>query len=191
MNRPCPTKSELANAIAVATDATVRELFAEFPDHHFYYITLITPGEVLAPAFAAWSYEALEEAVAHEPNKEETRVMLKWSYADSPFFCYGEEHFAEVRRLFDARPNIELEDDEDYCGSACEAEALLRLDAMESAMSSLDQQGLFGVGEERFAVVVNVELAPPDYSNTERAMRLNPPEAIREWLVEAAEDEED
>ena len=30
---------------------------------------------------------------------------------------------------------------------------------------------------------------PPEYSNTERTIRLNPKEAIEEWLKEAAEEE--
>jgi hypothetical protein len=35
--------------------------------------------------------------------------------------------------------------------------------------------------------MINVEVMPPDSSNTVRAIRLNPPEAVKEWLKEAAE----
>ena len=32
---------------------------------------------------------------------------------------------------------------------------------------------------------------PPDYSNTERAIRLNPKDALVSWLEEAAEEDEE
>ena len=35
--------------------------------------------------------------------------------------------------------------------------------------------------------MINVEVVPPDHTNTERAIRLNPPEAITQWLADAAE----
>jgi hypothetical protein len=36
-------------------------------------------------------------------------------------------------------------------------------------------------------VVVNVEVVPPDRTNTERARRLNPEGALSRWIAEAAE----
>ena len=62
------------------------------------------------------------------------------------------------------------------------------MSAMEEAMARLDQAGLFGTGSKRAHIVINVEVMPPDYTNTERAKRLNPPEALVDWLKEAAED---
>jgi hypothetical protein len=58
---------------------------------------------------------------------------------------------------------------------------------MEAALSEADAAGTFGSGIEREQIVINVEVMPPDHSNTERAIRLNPPAALTEWLVEAAE----
>ncbi len=184
-----PTKTELARAIEAAARKAIDELFAQYPDHRFYYLSLLTTGEVHPPVLVAWSEEALEDAVRDEVDQEDARYWLKWSYADSPFFCFGEAHFEEVKELFEKRPDASLQDDEDYSGSASEAEHNLRLDAMESAIRTLDRRGLFGAGENRSSIVVNVEVMPPDCTNTERAMRLNPPEAIREWLEEAAETE--
>lgn len=45
----------------------------------------------------------------------------------------------------------------------------------------------FGEGDTRNNIVINVELMLPDYNNTLRAMRLNPSEALSDWLSEAAE----
>jgi hypothetical protein len=73
-------------------------------------------------------------------------------------------------------------EDEDYA-----REYELRLNVMEAALAELDAEGLFGIGPERDQVVVLVEVMPPDYTNTERARRLNPPSALETWLREAAE----
>jgi HD-like signal output (HDOD) protein len=58
---------------------------------------------------------------------------------------------------------------------------------MESAVGRLDSEGTFGTGLERLGIVVLVEVMPPDHTNTERALRLNPREALTEWLNDAAE----
>jgi hypothetical protein len=187
MNSDYPTESDFAKAIETAAGTAIQELFEQYPDHHFYYLSLITSGEIHPPVLAAWSQEALEDAVKDEADQEDARWGLKWSYADSPFFCFGEEHFVEVKRLFDLRPAPHLQNEEAYAGSSREAESNLRLASMESAIASLDRRGMFGTGKERAKIVVNVEVMPPDATNTERAKRLNPPEAIRTWLEEAAE----
>jgi hypothetical protein len=62
-----------------------------------------------------------------------------------------------------------------------------RVGAMEAAMAALDHEGLFGRGPERSRMLINVEVAPPDASNTERAVRLNPADAVQQWLAEASE----
>ena len=54
-------------------------------------------------------------------------------------------------------------------------------------MTRLDRAGVFGTGPKRAGIVVNVECMPPDRTNVERALRLNPPEALEVWLREAAE----
>jgi len=63
----------------------------------------------------------------------------------------------------------------------------IRLRAMEAAIARLDAEGLFGSGPDRLRIVVNVEVMPPDYTNTVRAQRLNPQEALTTWLHEASE----
>ena len=177
-----PTEWELADTIESATKKAVTDLFKSHPRDHFYYLSLITVGDAFPPNLAAWSEEALEDAVKNEFDIEDARKGLKWSYSDSPGFCYGDEHFGDVRKLFAMRPGIDS-----IHSAAWEAEYELRLRAMETAMRNLDEQGLFGTGERRLNIVVNVEVMPPDYTNTQRAKRLNPPEAIRVWLEEAAE----
>ncbi len=163
-----PDESELADAIGVAAERAIGRLFREQPES-FYYCSLITTGEAHAPFLAAWSVEKLAG-----------RKEIKWSYADCPYCDFSPEDFEAVRKLFAARPAMDSFAD-------CSAEYELRLRAMEAALRRLDAKGIFGSGPERNRIVVNVEVMPPDHTNTERALRLNPLEALGEWLAEAAE----
>ena len=64
-----------------------------------------------------------------------------------------------------------------------------RMDSMEKVMAKLDREGIFGSGERRKRIVVAAEVMPPEAENTERVLRLNARENIKEWLEEAAETE--
>ncbi|MFB6555283.1 DUF4303 domain-containing protein [Streptomyces sp. NPDC056405] len=172
-----PTETDLADAVHRAARAALLDLFREHPDHRFYYCTLVTPGEAYGPALSAWSVQALAEESARQGCAP---LDIKWSYADSPFCCYGERHLEPVRPLFEARGELFDLPDEEW-----EAEFDLRLRAMETAMARLDAEGLFGTGTDRHSVVVTVEV-PSETGNDERALRLNPPEALTDWLAEAA-----
>lgn len=172
---------ELATALVTATRSAITRLFRENPDDHFYYISLVTTGEGHTPNLVAWSKEKLAEMVELN-GKPEWYNSLKWSYADSPFFGYGEDEFENVKLLLTSRSPKRDRD------STCNrAEYLRRLDAMEFAMSVIDGEGIFGTDEERNKIVVAAEVMPPDASNVERVVRLNPKEALGEWLKEAAE----
>ena len=168
MNTPA-----LADAITNAARNAVAELFRERPNDTFYYISLITTGEGHSPCLTAWSWEKLAETVQAEGGNDQLTADLKWSYADSPFYCFGESYFNVVKQLINSAPD------------GCELNLLLK--GMESAMATLDAEGLFGIGTKRFGIVINAEVMPPDHSNVERAKRLNPPEALGDWLREAAE----
>jgi hypothetical protein len=177
-------RSELVDAVAAATSAAVKELFRTHPKDHFYYCSLITTGEALPPNLVAWSSEALDAAASQYPDAGNARFNLKWSYADSPFYCFGEEHFDEVRRLFRALGRLDFND-----ARAWQAGYDFKMSVMEQALARVDAAGLFGTGAQRASIVINVEVMPPDHSNVERALRLNPPEALTHWLNEAAERE--
>lgn len=158
------------------------DLRASFPRDRFYYFTVLTTGEALAPCVSAWSVEALNHAVAGAVNLRGV-LDLKWSYADSPFYNYGDARLGAVRETFLARPGADL-----LSGDAWDEEFSFRLECMEEALRSVDAEGLFGRGEQRNEIVINVELMPPDASNVERARRLNPPAALVDWMIEAAEE---
>lgn len=171
----------LVEIIQNATQKALSKLFAEHKEI-FYYCSLITTGEGLCPIISAWSIEALERVAGEEDNVEEAKYYLKWSYDETPYFAYGKEYFEDVNKVFLERMKAlttEQEKDE---------EIQLRINSMERAMRNLDMDGMFGNGEERLGIVINAEFMPPDYTNRERALRLNPREALNEWLEEIAEE---
>jgi len=177
----------LAIDIADAARTSFRTLFEN--DERYYYCTLYTTGEGHAPSISAWSWEALERESTRQGDESDSpgstiAELIKWSYADSPYCCFGDENFANVKQRFIERPFIaDLENDEGN------REFDLRLKAMELAMKMLDDEGLFALNQMRESVCVLVEVVPPNEINTEIALRLNQAEspAMQVWLAEAAE----
>lgn len=168
-------KEELKNEIVKAARGAFQSLFAN--GEHFYYVTLATDGLANTPYISAWSYEAFERVSENDDEAD----MIKWSEADSPYGCWEQERFDKVAAMLAERDD--LSDSEDEIG--------LRFSAMEEAMKELDSEGLFSKNQPRSEVMVLVEVIPPDYTNTERAYRLNDcnTKIFKEWLNEAAEDE--
>lgn len=171
---------KLVEIIQSATENALIKLFEEH-DESFYYCSLITTGEGLCPIISAWSMEALERVANESGDVEEAKYYLKWSYSETPYFAYGEEFFEDVKNVFIDRMN-KLKTAEER-----QREVQLRINSMEKVMHNLDAKGMFGQGEQRLNIVINAEFMPPDYTNTERALRLNPQETLKEWLEEAAE----
>ncbi|MCL2848982.1 MAG: DUF4303 domain-containing protein [Micrococcales bacterium] len=164
---------QLVDAIADAARKTFLDLFSN--GETFYYAGLNIFEGVCPPTACAWSYEALERVAPSD------RPWLKWSYADSPYDCFKhEEYFAEVDRLFFARPDLWEMGEADFY-----AELTLRAETMVAAMARLDAEGLFALNQPRADIVINVESQPPDAMNLGHARRLNPPEALTVWLHEA------
>lgn len=175
-------QEKLTQELYNAAKIILMDLFSN--NEHYYYITLTTDGGANTPCISAWSYEALHRSSDDEEEQEE----IKWSYADSPYCCWKQEEFGKVEALLLSRENIWNLDSE-----AFDTEYNLRFEAMEAAMKRLDQEGIFDVNQERDDVIVLVEVMPPDYTNTERAYRLNSDKSVIfcEWLEEAAERHED
>ncbi|MCG8667806.1 MAG: DUF4303 domain-containing protein [Pseudomonadales bacterium] len=169
---------ELEAEIYRALKSALERMYSEYEGHNFYYITLVTSGDALRPYMSAWSVELL----AQESESEEDADELKWSCVDSPLCGYADDCFSVVDELFKSRPDIHSLSDSDF-----ESEYSYRINAMERALERIDSDGLFGTGVKRDNVYVNIEVMPPDHTNTQRALRLNPKSALTEWLLEAAE----
>ena len=172
-----------AQIIANAARKAFARLFQETAED-FYYCTLVSTGEGLAPYPSAWSWQALDRAAGGATNPEARKALLKWSYSDSPYWLFGQEYFDDVVKAFSDMGDLHEWKNAD----AYREELERRLSATEAAMALLDAEGLFGTGEKRAGTVILAEVMPPDCGNTERALRLNRPgSALDAWLAEAAE----
>lgn len=169
------SEQELTLRTCQAAKTAFQELFQVYPGT-YYYCSMFTDGLANGPAITAWSYEALEKCASEQNDPVQAKEWLKWSYGDSPFFCYRDDLFEPIRKAIQKRPGPDKE--------GWLEEYQLRMRIMENAMKCLDEYGVFGVGLARSQLVVAVEVVPPDSSNTERVKRLNPPDAVAIWLAE-------
>ncbi len=176
-------QQELTEAFVKAARAAFLSLQETTKEHFFYYVFVFDEG--LHPYISAWSYEALEQSIVEQQITEEDKRWWKWDCSDSPYAVYGyDEFFCEVSELLDRRADV-LSDDELYG-----MEWDIRVHALEEAMKRLDESGLFGTKEERNHVVINVELAPPDGSEYNRALRLNSHSDVLSEYLETCEEPE-
>ena len=171
----------LSAELEIAAEKAINNLFSN--GENFYYCSLITTGEGLSPCLTAWSYEALDRERKIMGDDQEDILMFKWSYADSPYFNFGSEYFLKVKEIIENRPQLNFE----MTTKQWLAEFDIRINSMEKALYQLDLKGLFGRGISRKNIVINAEVMPPDEGNTIRAKRLNPAEALTNWLVEIGE----
>lgn len=172
-------EEKLKNEIMIAARKSFLDLFSN--GEHYYYITLVTDGLANTPCISAWSAEAFEQ---EQKIDAENAEMIKWSYADSPYCCWKQEYFKTVDKLLKDRGMRDADFQKEY---------ELRFSAMEAAMRELDQEGIFASNQDRKEVMVLVEVMPPDYTNTQRAYRMNCSDTniFAQWIAEAAEENED
>lgn len=175
-----PADSVLSAAIAEAAQRAFTQVRAENPAERFYCFALFASGVVGVIEPTCMGEQGLrdeaQEAVDAGGGSLETNLTeLRWSPVDSPYYLHGEEHFAEVQRLLDARPDpYELDDDE------AEAEVQARLEACFDALAQLDREGFFGRGVERDRVLVTVLRGDQsDRSQLRNARRLNPATVVQ------------
>jgi len=174
---------KLVEVFQSAFQNAVTALRKEHKEKFYYYAFIFDEG--LHPYISAWSYEAYEKSVAEKNVALNDRVWWKWDYSDSPYAVYGyDEYFTEAARIQDEREQG-MSDEELY-----EVEWYTRMDSMEEALKRLDNLGFFGTGDERKQVVINVEQAPPDCKEYERAVRLNPESPLLNEYLEICETEE-
>jgi hypothetical protein len=163
----------MTDAIAEAAKLAFSAVRNDFPNDRFYYFCLATTGDALRPAPCASSIEGLQRALTMQPSPCEVSD-LRWSEADSPFWCYGDHFFEQVEAIF-LEEDIRTLPDEEYSARVEE-----RFLCMEQALSKLDAEGFFGIDDDRRHVVVNV-VAPGEESEDDifrRALRLNPAESL-------------
>jgi len=160
----------LVEAIYIASKNAFSELFKN--NEHYYFCSLVTTEDGMIPAVSAWSHEALSKCTSLIDENSNIE-NIKWSSEDSPYYCYGVEYFNDVESIILKRPSIDDIDEDGW-----DIEIRMRIRAMEYAIKRNADEGLFSTNQPRDAVILNVELAPPQEINTEIAYRLNKPSSL-------------
>ena len=169
---------DIVAAYKVALQKAVSGLF--LTGESFYYLSLVVDENGLPPVFSAWSRESFFAAC--KQMDDEQALWMKWSYSDSPYFEFGAVYFAEANELWQSKGGID-----DFITDDWIEELAKRVNSLEKCFAELDADGFFSGMVKRTSLMINVETTPPTEEDTQRAQRLNPPEAIKEWLEEAAE----
>lgn len=173
---------ELVKTFSKAAYNAFSDLKKNYKEQFYYYVFVFDLG---LPYISAWSYEALEKTVINDKVTDEEKKWFKWSCSDSPYVLYGyDEFFHETQELLNKRTEKLSSDNFDN-------EWDLRVNSMEETMKRLDRSGLFGTGDERKNIVINVEIVPPDGSEYHRAIRLNEMSSVLSEYLESCEDPED
>ena len=169
---------KMVTVLQSAFQNAVSALRAEHDENFYYYAFIYDEG--LRPYISVLSYEAYKKLLAEKDDEDD----WKWCTFDFPYCAYGyDEFFSEVFNMFLERENG-MSIDELYS-----IEWDTRVDSMEEALKRLDEAGFFGTGENRKNVIINVEVAPPDCKERQRALRLNPESPLLSEYLEICEDE--
>nr|WP_086940539.1 DUF4303 domain-containing protein [Thaumasiovibrio occultus] len=160
---------------------------ANHPNETFYFFGLYTSGEYSYLSPTCSTYQGLKD-VAEQYQKDDyykdkslEYLMddLKWSPCDSPLHLEAEEEFdcleSEMRKLSEELDSLYNPTD----WRAFNAFVNDIENCMIEALSELDSMGVFGTGEVRSQVLVNLVMG--DQSDEDRirfAQRLNSPEQV-------------
>ena len=152
-------------------------------DEHFYIFALYTCGDLayVIPTssteegliVAAQKYSTIKRY--QDFSIEQLRERLRWSPCDSPLHTFGEEYFAEVNNFVAKVPLIldAIPIEESWLEFNSFVEQFIGV--CISVLKQLDQEGVFGEGEQRNSIVLNILMG--DQSDEERikyAKLLNP-----------------
>lgn len=174
---------KMVTVLQSAFQNAVSDLRSEHNENFYYYAFIFDEG--LRPYISVLSYEAYEKLLI-ENDISHDEEGWKWCTFDFPYCDYGyDEFFTEVDNMFLERERG-MSDDELYG-----VEWNTRVDSMEEALIRLDKSGFFGTGESRKNIIINVEVAPPDCKERQRAVRLNPESSLLSEYLEFCEDEEE
>jgi hypothetical protein len=169
--------------------AAMRKIRRLRPNDTFYSFAFFTSGDFVYMAMTASSYEGLSEAVSRykemehfqQYDIEEIRRLLKWSPADSPLHteCGGiiEPLQSIMNQVRDELYEVPFDEDD---WTEFELYVAQLEEAIANALRRIDAEGLFGSGDERKRVVVNLLMGE---RRIEFARRVNPPESVK-MLIE-------
>ena len=159
------------------------------PDDHYYCFAFFTSGEFGYMAATASTYEGLEQVASQYKQMEfyrhreleQLKRQLKWSPVDSPLHmeCGG---IIEPLQPFMDQISQELQDIPvvDNNWSKFEQYVAQVETAVESTLRRIDADGVFGIGNERKSIIVNLLMGDQDdQSRINFAKKVNPPKSAQ------------
>ena len=181
---------DLAQLHATLKDAT-RQAFADLrrqhPQERLYAFALYTNdvGQYIVPS--ANTEEGLARHAAQAARRdgiadELHRASLRWSPCDWAYHADASlvPFFAGVERLLSDGPDPYDLDDE-----ACAQQVGGVFETCLTVLAELDAEGVFGRGQARAALVINLLMGDQsDAERLERARRLNPPATYAHFAQE-------
>jgi hypothetical protein len=118
-------------------------------------------------------------------SREELRSLLRWIPGDWRYFDVDLEDFLPVQEWLNSQDMFGLLDREEITWDAWEKEINEpMIQVCRETLKILDQEGMFGVGEAREKVVINIMMGDQDGSWLEHAQLLNPPQVYERWIAE-------
>ncbi|UOQ58760.1 DUF4303 domain-containing protein [Leucobacter allii] len=141
---------ELVDVVADAAREAILRLRAAHTEDFCIY-ALVASGEAYRPHLAAT-----------------VRGDGQWDLAEDPDAIVEDDILARTEEAFEGRGQLHEMSD-----PAAETEYVRRLASLEAALRRLDQEGMFGIGDERSRVLLVVATMPPDESDAGFARRLN------------------
>jgi hypothetical protein len=181
----------------VALTRACRTTFTQIRERHrgesFYCMGLYTCGSFSYLVPTAMTEEGLDRTVhkykanplyANE-SEDRLRLSLRWTPCDSPLHLEGEEHFTEVNTIMSSIAQTIYAIDIDNGWNEFE-DFVNRLEtSICEVLKVIDEEGIFGVGQEREGIFVTILMGDQDNSILHIGRRLNPPITIerfeKEW----------
>jgi WD40 repeat protein len=175
MKKPKPSAAAWRTEITDATRRAFTELRAAHPQEAFYAYALYTSNDASYVMASANSEEGLRQRARKYQAKaktglEEEMRRLRWHAPDWAYHGAGEEHFAKVEDLLEARPGLDDLDED-----AWEKEVELRMATFVEALHGLDKEGFFGRGKSREKVTLLLTMGDQETKSFLKCARqLNP-----------------
>ena len=182
----------LEEVLLPACRQAFRQLFAKYRGEHFYGLGLWTDGGLDWLLPTALSEEGLDAILREcrakgwyaDETGEELRLSAKWSPEDSPHHLEGQEYFANVDKIMSDISDKLLEIDIEAGWEEFETFYAQVINSICNVFTSLDSEGLFGVGLARQSVFVTLMTMDQDDSILEIGQRVNPAESTRWFSAE-------
>lgn len=182
--------------LKAALTPACRTAFAKVRANHkgesFYCMGLFTCGSLAYLVPTAMTEEGLDREVRRyqgypeyaKESVENLRSSLRWSPCDSPLHLEGEEHFEEVNAIMeDIAETLHAIDTDRGWDEFDEFGGRVDTSICE-VLKAMDQEGAFGVGQERERIFVTILMGDQDDSILHIGRRLNPLATVRQFEKE-------